>query len=121
MPDDAAAPSGPRSGWPLAVVRIYAALLMTVAIPMAAGGGYLVSLGGSPYYLASGLVLAVAAVLLWRARRAGAALYALFLLATLAWAVWACGFDGWGLAGRLAAPVVFGLPLAAAGFRRRLA
>ncbi|WP_144140450.1 glucose/quinate/shikimate family membrane-bound PQQ-dependent dehydrogenase [Paraburkholderia sp. BCC1884] len=73
------------------------------------GGIWLSSLGGSPYYAISGIVLLVIAILLYRRRAAGLGLYALLLLCTVIWAVWEAGFDFWALAPRLGVLVVFGV------------
>lgn len=65
------------------VVRLATALILAlVGIGMAAPGGYLVSLGGSPYYLIAGLLIFVAAILLFLRRREGFYLYGLVLVAT---------------------------------------
>jgi quinoprotein glucose dehydrogenase len=67
---------------------------------LAAGGVWLVLLGGSVYYVVAGVALIAVAVLL-RARRAAALwLYAALLLGTMIWAVWEVGFDFWSLAPR---------------------
>ncbi len=90
---------------------LYAALLLIVAITLIVMGGYLLSLGGSAYFLLAGLAVLAAAVLVWRGDRRAPALYALMLLGTLAWALWEVGIDGWALVSCLAAPIVLGLPL----------
>ncbi len=101
--------------------RLYAALLGVVALVLVVGGGRLLSLGGSPYYLLAGLAVGGSAVLLWKGRAEGAWLFAAMLVATTAWAVWESGFDGWALAPRLIGPMVLGLWLLTPGFRRRVA
>src|SRR5581483_2648272 len=73
------------------------------------GGGYLLALGGSPYYALCGAAVLASAVLLWQGRWESAVVYACMLLATVAWAIWEAGTDGWALAPRLIAPAVLGL------------
>jgi quinoprotein glucose dehydrogenase/quinate dehydrogenase (quinone) len=102
------------------IVRILAALLLLIGIGIGLGGVRLLMLGGSPYYLAGGLAVAVAGWLVWRRDRRGAALYALFLLVTLIWALWEAGLDGWQLMPRLVGPAVFGLAFLLPGVRRAL-
>jgi len=100
--------------------RAYAVLTGLIGLTLASGGGWLLALGGSPYYAACGLVLLACAVLLWRGMRAGAWLYGLMLAATLAWSLWEVGLDGWALMPRLVGPAVFGLWLLTPWVRRGL-
>ncbi len=90
-------------------LRVYAAFLLLVGITLALGGAYLGYLGGSLYYVLAGIAICVSAVLLWRRRAAGAALYGAMLLATLIWAVWESGFDAWALLPRLLPLTILGL------------
>jgi quinoprotein glucose dehydrogenase len=75
-------------------------VLAVMAIYLALGGAWLAALGGSPFYLVAGVVLAVTAYLLARSRREALLLYACLLFGTLVWAVWEAGFDFWRLAPR---------------------
>lgn len=102
------------------MVRAYSVFLGLLGLILIAGGGYLVTLGGSPYYVLSGIALLAAAVQLWRLRRSGAAIYAGFVVLTIAWAIWEVGFDGWALMPRVVAPLVVGLWLLLPAVRRRL-
>ena len=89
--------------------RILAILLLALALILIAGGGWLVALGGSPYYLFAGLLVGISGVQLWRHRPGPAMLiYGLMLFATVIWALWESGLDGWALMPRLLAPVVLG-------------
>src|SRR5579884_2724226 len=63
-------------------------------------GGYLLSLGGSAYYVIAGIGLIGAGVLLWRGNSAGLLIYALVLAGTIIWALWEVGLDFWQLAPR---------------------
>ena len=89
--------------------RVFATLLLIIGAALAFGGGKLIAVGGSWYYLVAGVTVIASAVLLWRGRRTGAWLYGLMLLGTLAWALWEVGLDGWALASRLIGPAVLGL------------
>lgn len=112
--------AGGAAGRPV-LLYLYAALLLAIALFLAVNGFRLSLLGGSPYYLISGILLLASGGLLLARRRLGARLYAWFLLATLVWAIWEVGFNGWQLAPRVVAPLVFGLGLLVPAIRRPLA
>ena len=90
---------------------LYAALLLIVAITLMVMGGYLMSLGGSAYFLLAGLAVLAAAILALRGDHRAPPVYALMLLGTLGWSLWEAGADPWALVSRLAAPIVLGLPM----------
>jgi quinoprotein glucose dehydrogenase len=83
-------------------------------------GAQLALLGGSPWYLLSGLVMLVCAVLGWLREAKSALLYWVFLGVNLCWALWECGLDGWALAPRIAMPTVMGLYMLTGWYRRHL-
>ncbi len=89
--------------------RIFAALLFVTGLILALGGGRLVTLGGSFYYLIAGAALIASAIGLWRARLWGAYVYGLLSLATVIWAIAEAGFDGWALAPRILPFLVLGV------------
>jgi glucose dehydrogenase len=76
-------------GWP---ARIWAAigggLVVLVGAVLMAGGGWLIWLDGSPYYLLAGAAIVATGVLLIRRHPAAGLIYAGVLAATLAWAFW---------------------------------
>lgn len=73
-------------------------------------GGRLLLLGGSPYYVLAGALVAGAGLLFIRGNfRAAASLYGIMLAATLIWALVEVGIDGWGLLPRLLAPIILGV------------
>lgn len=78
---------------------------------LAAGGVWLIALGGSWYYLIAGVVLLATAFLLMRRNPLAFFAYAAVLLGSLAWAVYEVGFDWWALAPRGGLLVVVGLLL----------
>jgi quinoprotein glucose dehydrogenase len=81
-------------------------IMLTIGIVLAVGGGWLITLGGSFYYLPAGIGLIVAGALLIQRRMEGAILYLLVFLATLIWAWWEVGTNGWALVPRLVGPAV---------------
>jgi quinoprotein glucose dehydrogenase len=89
--------------------RIGGAVLALLGLALAAGGGYLLALGGSPYYLLAGLTLLACGVLLALHQRLSLWLYAVLLLLSTAWALAEVGLDFWQLLPRL--DLLFGLGL----------
>jgi len=80
-----------------------------VGLSLAVPGGWLVILGGTPYYVVAGLALVVAGVLLALRRAAGLWLYLATFAGTVAWALYEVGLDGWKLMPRLLALALLGL------------
>ncbi|HEV7855602.1 MAG TPA: membrane-bound PQQ-dependent dehydrogenase, glucose/quinate/shikimate family, partial [Herminiimonas sp.] len=85
--------------------------LIVIGIALTAGGAWLISVGGTWYYVAAGVGLILTGVLLFLRSAVALWIYALLLLATLAWAVWEAGLDWWPLAARLDVLFVLGLVL----------
>lgn len=96
----------PRSSAGLWYARTLAILIGIIGLVLLGGGVWLIALGGSWYYGLAGAALTLSGILLWRRRRAGAALYALTALATLLWALWEVGLNGWALVPRTVGPLV---------------
>ena len=96
MPDAAVRVRAPSS----TLLTVTAAVIGLAGLGLGAAGAWLAVLGGSWYYLAAGLGLMLAAVLLPRGGGAGLWAYALVVAFTLAWALWEVGFDWWPLAAR---------------------
>ena len=94
-------------------------LLALLGLPLTIGGGWLLSLGGSPFYLFSGLVVLAVAVGLLARKRWATPLYAVWLLVLLAWSLWEAGLYWWPLATRLGLPVIIGVLMAIPAVRRR--
>ncbi len=88
---------------------IYAAVIFFCGIVLVLGGGELVTLKGSPYYLIAGLLLVAAGAYLWRGRRLGMWLYLLMLAYTIGWSLGEVGLDGWALSSRIGSPLVLAL------------
>ncbi len=100
--------------------RIFAVVLLLAGLALAVGGVRLIALGGSFYYVITGIVLIASAILLWRGDRWGAYLYGLLTFGTVLWALFEAGFDGWALAPRVLPFLVLGLLLLRPGVRRSL-
>ncbi|MGE6473885.1 membrane-bound PQQ-dependent dehydrogenase, glucose/quinate/shikimate family [Psychrobacter sp. NPDC078631] len=88
----------------------FVAIIMAIfAAPLLIGGAYLLSLGGSPYYLIAGVIILTTAFLLFKKHWSAYGLYTLFIVATMTWALWESGFYWWALAPRVGFPLIFGL------------
>lgn len=82
------------------------ALLALIGLALALGGGWLALLGGSVYYLITGLAMIAAGVLLFRGQMLGGWLYAAIVGLTVLWAFWEVGANPWALIPRLVGPLV---------------
>lgn len=100
---------------------IYSPLLGILGFLQAAGGLYLAALGGSLYYVLSGILIVLSAWLLWRRDERGMWVYGLFLVATVIWALLDAGLNFWAVAARIGGPIILGLWFLFPGNRRRLA
>jgi quinoprotein glucose dehydrogenase len=80
---------------------------------LAAGGVWLIAVGGSPYYVTAGIVMLVVAALVYRRSSLSLVVYALLLIATLAWALAESGPDFWALAPRTGILTLYGVWLLA--------
>lgn len=94
------------------IVRLVVAVIFVIiGVSLIVGGAILLFDGGSPYYLITGLAVALSGVLILRRDGRGVMLYGAMLAWTLAWSLWEVGWDGWQLVPRLVAPFVLGLTL----------
>lgn len=98
----------------------FAGLLLVIGLLLTIPGGYLVALGGSPYYVLSGLTVLAIAILVFRRSERARLVYAILLVATLIWSVFEAGFDLFALLPRLAAWLVLGLWFLAPWYRTTL-
>ncbi|VVP39933.1 Quinate/shikimate dehydrogenase (quinone) [Pseudomonas fluorescens] len=87
-------------------------LIALIGLGLAGGGGYLISLGGSAYFLLMGLAMLVSGLMIARRKPQGAWLYGLALILTAIWAVWDAGFEYWPLVSRVLTFAVIGLVVA---------
>lgn len=86
-------------------------LLAVIGAILAGGGAWLALLGGSLYYLPTGVLMVLSGGLITSGRRSGGWVYVLVWLATLVWALWEVGVDGWALVPRIVAPTVLLIPV----------
>jgi len=80
---------------------VFAVVLALLGLAFVWGGIKLLVLGGSAYYVVSGLTLCASALLLWKGDRRGLWTYALLMIATSIWALHEVGLSSWGLLSRL--------------------
>lgn len=99
-----------EAGWPARIWAAVGGVLVTlVGVAILGGGGWLIWLGGSPYYLFAGAAIVGSGVMLVRRHPAAGLVYAATLVVTLIWGLWEGGFHFWPLLPRLFAPAVLGL------------
>ena len=84
-------------------------LVLLSGAAMTAGGVWLLTLGGSPYYVLARAALIASALFLFARHPLSRWIYAAVLLGTLVWAVIEVGFDWWQLAPRGGVLVILGL------------
>lgn len=101
-------------------VTVTAVILSLIGLALFGFGSQLVLLGGSFYYVLSGLAFLLTAILLFKRNRAALHVYAVFIVATLAWAVWEVGFDWWQLGPRGGIIILIGLWLLVPWVRKPL-
>lgn len=93
-------------GW---FLLVFAIILVILGLILAAGGIWLVTLGGSWYYLIAGLGLIISGGLMARDSLTGVWVYFLVLFGTLIWALWEVGFSPWELLPRVFGYIVLGV------------
>ncbi|TAK98594.1 MAG: membrane-bound PQQ-dependent dehydrogenase, glucose/quinate/shikimate family [Rhodospirillaceae bacterium] len=76
-------------------------LIGLLALAQGAGGVWLISFGGSVYYLIAAVLMLIGAAFLWQGRQRTRLVFHLLLLGTLAWAFWETQGEAWGLLARL--------------------
>ncbi len=86
--------------------RVVGAVVALIGLVLAIGGAWLAVLGGSLYYLVTGVAMVGAGVLLVRGRTLGGWLYLAIVVLTFLWAWWEVGANAWALVPRIIAPVV---------------
>ncbi len=97
-------------------LRLYTVILGIILLVAGAylvyGGGQLIGLGGSFYYLPAGIALILVAVLLLRCDPRALYLFGAFFIVTLVWAFVEAGLQFWPLAARLGMFAVLGMFIA---------
>ncbi|GAA5002890.1 glucose/quinate/shikimate family membrane-bound PQQ-dependent dehydrogenase [Acinetobacter puyangensis] len=83
-------------------IRLFTVFILALfGVVLLGGGIYLATLGGSWYYIITGLILLLSAYFLMRRSITALWLYAALMIGTVIWAVWEVGTDFWALAPRL--------------------
>ncbi|MDE1179972.1 glucose/quinate/shikimate family membrane-bound PQQ-dependent dehydrogenase [Paraburkholderia sp.] len=100
MSKDKAGPSGLLAIW----CWLLGLVLLATGLFFAIGGGKLVLLSGSWYFLIAGIVTLLAAIQFFRRKSSAVALFALVFIGTLIWAPLDAGIDFWPLVSRLMVP-----------------
>jgi quinoprotein glucose dehydrogenase len=100
--------------------RIFAAIVLLVAIAFLYGGVRLLAVGGSLYYVVAGVALLASGIFLWRGDKRGSRVYGALLVVTLLWSLFEVGTDLWALLPRLAFLGVLGAWLLTPFARRGL-
>ena len=101
-------------------LKITAIIFTLLGLALAIGGGQLVMLGGSVYYLICGLAFVLTAILLFLKKRAALHVYAGIVIVSLVWALWEVGFDWWQLGPRGGLIIVLGFWLLTPWIRKPL-
>ena len=105
MPDQAW-PRHDRKGFGFWWTIFVGVVLLVFGLPIAVGGLWLITLGGSWYYLPAGIGLLLTAWFLFRHDVTALWIYLTTWVATLVWALWEAGLDGWAQVPRLLAPTI---------------
>ncbi|MHC3127902.1 glucose dehydrogenase [Brevundimonas sp. GN22] len=88
------------------LTRILGVVIGLIGLTLVIGGAQLMMIGGSAYYLVTGILMVLSGLLMVMLRLSGALLYTLVVLGTILWAVWEVGLNGWALVPRVIAPMV---------------
>jgi len=102
------------------ISKVAGAAITLLGAVLVAGGGWLITLGGSSYYLIIGAVFLLTAFFLVRGATAALWVYAAVVAGTMGWALWEVGFDWWALAPRGGVIFLVGLFLLTPGVTRSL-
>ncbi|MGK6328546.1 glucose/quinate/shikimate family membrane-bound PQQ-dependent dehydrogenase [Erwinia sp. DT-104] len=76
-------------------------ILLATGLFFVVGGGKLLSLGGSWYFMIAGILTVIAAIQFFRRKSSAVAVYALVFIGTVIWALLEVGLDFWPLVSRL--------------------
>lgn len=81
-------------------------IIALIGLVLTIGGAWLAGIGGSPYYVVTGVAMIASGLLLMQRRRIGGWLYILTFVGTVIWALGEAGIDNWALVPRVFAPFV---------------
>lgn len=94
------------------ILYVVGGLILLIGLILGGGGTYLLTLGGSAYFLLMGLAMVVAGFMIIKRQPFGAWIYAAALVLTAIWAVWDAGWSFWPLVSRVLTFGVIGLVVA---------
>lgn len=80
---------------------LLAGLMLIIGLAIGILGAKLALVGGTLYFALMGVVMVIAAVLIFRRRRGGILLYAVAFIASVIWAIGDAGWNFWPLFSRL--------------------
>ncbi|WP_426448542.1 glucose/quinate/shikimate family membrane-bound PQQ-dependent dehydrogenase [Siccibacter colletis] len=83
---------------------LFGLVLAAIGLFFAIGGGKLVSLGGSWYFVIAGVVMLLSAIQFFRRRASAVVLFLAVFIGTLIWSLFDAGLDFWPLVSRLMVP-----------------
>jgi len=89
--------------------KVTGAILLAIGLWLFAFGLYLAILGGSYYFVLSGLAVVVSGWSFFKGHGRGGLIYGAMLVGTLVWALVTAGLNPWQLQSRLVAPLVLSL------------
>ncbi|RUL96571.1 glucose/quinate/shikimate family membrane-bound PQQ-dependent dehydrogenase [Rhizobium chutanense] len=101
-------------------IVITSIFFIIIGLALGGGGLWLVTLGGSVFYLFAGLMFLITAGLLLMRKAVALWVYAVLVVVALAWAVWEVGFDWWQLGPRGGMIILLGLWLLTPWIRQPL-
>ncbi len=90
-----------RADSPPDPVGLLAGLMLIIGLAVGILGAKLALVGGTLYFALMGVVMVIAAVLIFRNRRGGILLYAVAFIASVIWAISDAGWNYWPLFSRL--------------------
>lgn len=99
-------PAARRGGFGYWASTLLGIVFLLIGLVLTGGGGWLVALDGSTYYLIAGIGLILSGILLMLHRAAGVWLYVLVFVGTVVWAYGEVELDAWALVPRIVAPTV---------------
>jgi len=100
MAENSARPGKGLSVWS----ALFGLVMLAIGLFFAIGGGKLVALGGSRYFLVAGIVMVLSAVQFFRRKSSAVTLFMLVFAGTLIWSFYDAGFVFWPLVSRLMVP-----------------
>ncbi|WP_343463595.1 glucose/quinate/shikimate family membrane-bound PQQ-dependent dehydrogenase [Pantoea sp.] len=100
MAENSARPGKGLSVWSV----LFGLVMLAIGLFFAIGGGKLVALGGSRYFLVAGIVMVLSAVQFFRRKSSAVTLFMLVFAGTLIWSLYDAGFVFWPLVSRLMVP-----------------